>query len=330
MTTVVRTESRKTKCPCCGSTVKADELGRAGLTPELLEKLHRLIQEGTLEESLVIAESMKRQMDPAATSTTLSITEKLGEGFSSIVDKQNQTNRFLSELTGASGKGDVSEMFTAERLRQSFQEDEFDATEAPKGNSDIIAKVFDRKNEMGKITISVKNTKKWSSEYKEQLERNMEADSTKFGILVTKTLPKRANPTGEVQHNNGFVYILVHPNHAPAVYTGLRLVVIHEQETKQYINDKERELQRLGKISKALAQWITGNEYRDILQTLENINEDSKDTTALVQHAVNAVIKDGKKACDKQLRIQQHVLNQESLLKGLKDLLRATDGEDGK
>ena len=148
--------------------------------------------------------------------------------------------------------------------------------------------------------------------------------------IVTKKLPKQTNPTGEVIHNNGVMYFLVHHDHAPAIYASLRQVVIHMHETAQFIASKEQELMRMGNISKALAQWITGDEYRGILQTLEEINDDSKATTEVLQHAQNGVIRDIKKASDRQQRIQQHVLNQESLLKGLKDLLRATDGEDGK
>ena len=65
MTTVIKTESRKTKCPCCGSNVDANDLGRAGLTPEILEKLAMYIHDGRLEETFVIAESYKRQMNPS-------------------------------------------------------------------------------------------------------------------------------------------------------------------------------------------------------------------------------------------------------------------------
>ncbi len=327
MASVIKTQQRKTKCPCCGSTVKSDELGRAGLTPELLEKLRRLIQEHTLEETLMIAESSKRQMDPGSTSLELAITEKFTEGLGSIKDLQNQIYRDLAELKGGTGKGDIAEIMTTERLRQTFKDDEFNTAEASKGGTDIIATVFDRKNEIGKISISVKNTKTWKNEFLEQLERNMEDDSSKVGILVTKKLPKRTSPTGEVVHNNGVMYFLVHHDHAAAIYASLRQVVIHMHETAQYLSSKEQELMRMGQISKALAQWITGDEYREILQTLEAINDDSKTTTDLLLHAQNAVIKDIKKACDKQQRIQQYVLNQQSLLKGLNDLLRATDEE---
>ena len=325
MATVIRTEQKKTKCACCGTLVKSSEFSKRGISPELLTILDRDIRDNKLAETFALAQSARRQMDPSATSTELLVKETLTEGFALISKPMNQMNSAISQLMGGTGKGDVAEMVTAERLRQTFKDDEFNTAEASKGGTDIIATVFDRKNEIGKISISVKNTKTWKNEFLEQLERNMEDDSSKVGILVTKKLPKRTSPTGEVVHNNGVMYFLVHHDHASAIYASLRQVVIHMHETAQYLSSKEQELMRMGQISKALAQWITGDEYREILQTLEAINDDSKTTTDLLLHAQNAVIKDIKKACDKQQRIQQYVLNQESLLKGLNDLLRATD-----
>ena len=320
MASVIKT--RQTKCPCCGSSVDANDLGRAGLMPELLEKLGKQIHDGTLEETFAIAESVKRQMDPSATSTELVLKETLAGGFAEMIKPLSKMEKTLAQIMGGTGKGEVAEILTTESFRQLFPQDEFDTSTGPKGGSDLIAKVFDRKTEVGKITISIKNTKTWKSEYLEQIEKNMEQDSTKIGILVSNKLPKKANPTGEVVHNHGMLYFLVHPKNVPALYVGLRHVVIHMHETKQYITSKEQELMKLGQISKALIQWTTGDEYKEILRTLEEINEDSSETQQILQKTQNFVTRDIKKANDRQQRIQQHVLNQQSLLNGLKNLLR--------
>jgi len=245
MASVIKTETRKTKCPCCGTNVNANDLGRAGVTPEVLEKIGKYIGEGNIEEMFAIAESVRRQMDPSATSTELVIQETMAEGFAEMSKPLNQMNRAIAQIVGGTGKGEVAELLTTESFRQLFPQDEFDASTGPKGGSDLIAKVFDRKTEVGKITISIKNTKTWKNEYLEQIEKNMEQDSTKIGILVSNKLPKKANPTGEVVHNHGMLYFLVHPKNVPALYVGLRHVVIHMHETKQYITSKEQELMKL-------------------------------------------------------------------------------------
>lgn len=329
MATVIKTDSRKAKCPCCGTNVNANDLGRAGITPEIFEKLGRYIHEGVLEEMLSIAESVKRQMNPSSTSTELVISEKMDQLRAELSEKQQKMNSTLNSLVGGTGKGEIAEMLTSEILRQLFPQDEFDTTTAAKGGSDLVAKVFDRKNEVGKITISVKNTKTWKNEFLEQLEKNMEQDSTKVGILVSNKLAKKANPTGDVCHNKGgLLYYVVHPDNVKSLYVGLRQVVIHMHETNQYITNKEQELMRIGQISKALVQWTRGDEYKEIQNTLEFINEESGETTKILQKTLNTMTRDIKKANDRQSRIQQHVLNQQSLLSGLKSLLDKSGDEE--
>jgi len=326
--TVIKTESRKAKCPCCGTNIDANEMGRAGLTPEILEELGKQIHDRVLEETFILAKSMRRQMDPSATSTELVLKEALAEGLTDLSKPLNQMSKAIAQLVGGTGKGEVAELLTVEALRQFFPQDEFDATLAPKGGTDTLAKVFDRKTEIGKITISIKDTKAWKNEFKEQIEKNMGQDSTRIGILVSEALPKRTNQTGEALHVNGVLYFLVHPKYATALYAGLRQVVIHMHETDQYITNKEKEMVQIGKISKALARWISGEEREQFQQELEAINEDAEDTIQVLQQTETYVTGKIKKACDNQTRIKRHVLNQESSLQDLKDLLKGI-GEDG-
>ncbi|MGI0101700.1 MAG: DUF2130 domain-containing protein [Nitrosotalea sp.] len=325
--------TEQVECPICGQPTNIHDLGRAGLTPEELMRVCQFVKDGSLGTMLTIAEYVSQRMDPTTTSIELSVSQVL-QSFSSTfgqkMDDNNAILRILSEKLAGPGIGEVSEIVTAEDLRQTFIQDEFDASQAAKHGTDIIATVFDRKNQVGKISVSVKDTKSWSSEYLEQLEKNMEHDSTKVGILVSRKLPKRVNPSGEVYHNNGFLYFVVQPQYARAIYAALRQVVIHMYETEQYIGSKEQELMRIGQISKALTQWISGSEYRQILETLQKINENSIDTVQDLQQTQTYVDRQLKKACDKQQRIQKEVLNQESFLQGLEDLLRSDVKEEEK
>ena len=327
MATIIKNES--INCPCCGIYVDVKDIERRGLKNGILIELDKQIRDGILEETFAFAKSMRRQIDPSSTSTELAISEKLDQNFKVLTERQHKMNSTLNSIVGGTGKGEIAEMLISETFRQFFPQDEFDTKNAAKGGSDLVAKVFDRKTEVGKITISIKNTKTWKHEYLEQIERNMEQDSTKVGILVTKTLPKKANPTGELIHNNGVLYCLVHPDHVKSLYVGLRQVVIHMHETKQYITTKEQELMRIGHISKALAQWISGDEFKEIQGILDEIRKDSSETTELHQKIQNQMMRDIKKANDKQSSIQQHVLNQRSLLSRLKNLLsKSGDGEE--
>ncbi|MBT4326139.1 MAG: DUF2130 domain-containing protein [Thaumarchaeota archaeon] len=328
MATVIKTESRKTKCACCGTNVDANDMGRAGLTPEILEELGKQIHDKILEETFVLAKSVRRQMNPSATSSELLIQETMSEGFADISKPLNQMSKTIAQIVGGTGKGEVAELLTTEALRQFFPQDEFDTAQASKGGTDLVAKVFDRKTEIGKITISIKDTKTWKNEFKEQIEKNMEQDSTKIGILVSEKLPKRTNQTGEVVHNNGILYFLVHPKYATALYAGLRQVVIYMNEKDQDIRTKEKELMQTGKISQALVQWISGEEREQFQRELDAINEDAEATIQGLQKTGTYMTREIKKACDRQTSIKRHLLNQESNVRDLNDVLNGMGEEE--
>jgi hypothetical protein len=251
----------------------------------------------------------------------------MSEGFAELSKPLNQMSRTIAQIVGGTGKGEVAELLTTEALRQFFPQDEFDTSQASKGGSDLVAKVFDRKTEIGKITISIKDTKTWKNEFKEQIVKNMSQDSTKIGILVSETLPKRTNQTGEVVHSNGGLYFLVHPKYTTALYAGLRQVVIYMNEKDQDIRTKEKELMKTGKISKGLVQWISGEERKQFQRELDAINDDAESTIQGLQKAGTYMTREIKKACDKQTSIKRHLLNQESNVRDLNDVLKGIGGD---
>ena len=301
------------------------DLGRAGLSPEILKELRKQIHDGTLEETFVIAKSIRRQIDPSTTSIELALKDVIKDELKPL----KPMSRLLAQTLGGTGKGDVAELQITEALRQFYPQDEFDTTSAPTGGSDSIAKVCDKKIEVGKITISVKDTKKWSNEFKTQIEKNMVQDSTKFGILVSEALPIRTNETGKIVHcSNGGMYFLVHPKYATAIYAGLRESVIYMNEKDQETRSKEKEMMEIGNISRALAQWISGEERKQFQMELDAINEDADETIQGLQRTRNYVELAVKKACDRQTSIKRHVMSQEGSLRDLKDMLQKSgEGE---
>ena len=75
MATVIKNES--VNCPCCGTDVDVKHVERRGLKNEILKELDKQIRNGVLEETFVLAASVKRQIDPSSTGTELAICEKL-------------------------------------------------------------------------------------------------------------------------------------------------------------------------------------------------------------------------------------------------------------
>ena len=313
------------ECPVCGQFTNIHDLGRAGLTPEELHKLRQFIKDGNLGKMLSLADMVIRRLDPASTSIELSLHEKLAEFGNRFFAEINQMNRQVSSVAEkivGPGIGDVSEMMAAEHLNQTFPKDDFDRSEADQHGTDIIATVNYGNANVGRISISIKDTKQWKKEFVEQLEKNMNQDATRVGMLVSKKLPKGANPTGEVIHSNNSLYFLVQPQYATAIYAALRQLVIHMHRTEEYIDTKEKELMQVERISKALVKWVSGNEYAEILRTLEEINSASTQTDDILLKMQDNIERNIKKASDKQREIRQQILNSESLLTGLRELLK--------
>src|SRR5947209_4905238 len=176
--------AEQVECPVCGQHTNIHDLGRAGLTTDELLRLREYIKDGTLGKMLTISEIVMQRLDPTSTSVELSVSEALMNFSNMLSEKMDQNTKVLSgisERISGPGIGGVSEIITAEELRQAFSQDEFDTTQAPKHGTDIIATVYERKNQVGKISISVKDTKTWSSEFIEQLEKNMRSEERRVG-----------------------------------------------------------------------------------------------------------------------------------------------------
>ena len=181
-----------------------------------------------------------------------------------------------------------------------------------------------------RMNVQVSTFDKYNpDEFKTQIEKNMAQDSTKFGILVSETLPKDTNETGQVVHSsNGGMYFIVHPKYATALYAGIRQSVIYMHDTDQDLRSKEKEMMQLGKISRALSRWISGNERKQFQIELDAINEDADEAIKALQKIITNVEREVKKTIDRQTSIKRHVLNQEGSLRDLTDMLQKSgDGE---
>ena len=321
-------QPQQIKCFACGSHAKIEDFGRLGEI-DFLNLVQKSVKDGTFQEIFHAGISVRRQMDPTATSTELAIHNAIKDVVGPLQVQQQKDSKILASMFATNqgtGKGDLAELITAETLRQKFPDDEFETAQAiSKHGTDIIATVYDRKKQVGRISISVKDTKIWSNEYTSQLEGNMNNDLTSFGLLVSKKMPARANQTGEVRHNNGLVYFLVTPQYMTAIYSALREVVIYKHKTDQSIRSTEQQLLKMEGISKGLVQWISGEEFQNWATSLERIEEETVAAIDDCQKSIQAVTKHSGKAISRQQKIQSELLNTEGLVDSLKDILSSCE-----
>ena len=323
--TSVEPKTEHMPCPFCGSATTNHDLGRSGLSISKMRWMLERIKDGTFNDLLTVAETFYQRMDPTSTSIELTVTKQLDEMQKITQTKDDKLYEMIrdirEQITGVE-KGDVSEMIVSEKLQQAFTNDTFDRTQADRKGTDIVATVYDNKEEVDKISISVKDTSSWSNKFIEQLEKNMRQDGTSFGILVSKKLPKGAKSTGHILHSNGKTYCVVHHNHANAIYLVLRLLVIRLHKHQQYIEDKEQEIMQLGKIAKALAKWITSREYQNILTEMAGIENSALNIQQLTEKKVNYELNYAKNVKNELTKIHQKNLNACSFLKNLEELLK--------
>jgi hypothetical protein len=162
----------------------------------------------------------------------------------------NGMNEIRSRLFGVK-IGSVQEKLSGLYLKQSCPCDHFSEEMADKHGTDIVASIMEPgywyvEGEpvytmcVGKISISIKKQKKWHNDFLDQLEKNIQSDKTRWGLLITTAFPNEALNeniwTARTATNR--LVLIVKPAFAPVAYFAIRQMVIHECELHRLVSDK--------------------------------------------------------------------------------------------
>ena len=84
--------------------------------------------------------------------------------------------------------------------------------------------------EIGKISVSVKRTKAWSSEFLDQLDKNITQDKSEWGILVTTAFPREAlnDAVWTTYTKERRMVLIVKPQFATIAYYAIREIVKYQ------------------------------------------------------------------------------------------------------
>ncbi len=259
-------------CPLCGNQADIHSFGRVGLSPERLEELLEIVHAGQLPEVLTAWQMFRQRNDPASTSAELSTVKAIdswGQRHNEQFKEMNSRIGRMESTWNGIGKGKVSEILVANALRQLFPEDKFDQSKSAK-KVDLLA-IVDKNNEAGKICISVKDEEKWRGSAIPQVEKNMMQENTKWAIVVAKKLPVGVPPAGKVFASEQGIYVLVHFEHLPSIYTVLREYVIATKEFEERAFTKEQQLLHIKDISLEIAQFIESAEYKEMSKQINSL-----------------------------------------------------------
>ena len=162
----------------------------------------------------------------------------------------NSINEIRNRLFGVS-IGSVQEKISGLYLKQSCPCDHFSEEMADKHGTDIVASVMENgfwyfEGEpvytmcVGKISISVKKQKKWHNNFLDQLEKNIQSDKTRWGLLITDAFPNEALNqniwTARTATNR--LVLIVKPTFAPVAYFAIRQMVVYESAMQIMVSEK--------------------------------------------------------------------------------------------
>ena len=107
-------------------------------------------------------------------------------------NKQIQTMQQTVNQGSTVDQGSGSEVQLGEYLKKIFKDknDKIEEYEKGEPGGDWIQEIIENDTVIGKILYERKNTKGWSNKWIGKLQEDMEASSSDFGIIFTRTTPK--------------------------------------------------------------------------------------------------------------------------------------------
>jgi len=126
--------------------------------------------------------------------------------------------------------GKIQENLTMGHLKSACPDDIFSEEFADRHGTDIVATVRHRGAASGKISVSVKHQRHWSSDFVSQLARNIDDDMSDAGILVTTSFPREAlnENIWMLLRGRNAACLLVKPEFAATAYYAARVISINK------------------------------------------------------------------------------------------------------
>jgi len=248
-------------CPICGS-----ETERFNVEEDVIEFLHKLIEEDMLNEYLRISKvyldilkqgapttalltkmaSTMRSEIQKTTSTELSaVSEELPLKIEEILkdkipdsEQVKTLAKVLPELTliiqellrkqeVPQIKGEIGEQELADELCSFFPEDEVERLGGP-GRTDIVVKPRINGRPIGEdIIVESKKNKAWKRDFIKEVQKHMKARRCRYGILAVDTMPKGANMYMTEFVQEGTIFVTSREN-CKIAYGALRAILTSE------------------------------------------------------------------------------------------------------
>jgi len=223
------------------------------------------------------------------------------------------------KLVTPGGKGAAGELSLTRELQATVPVDHFDDRKRSAGGTDTVALVKDKGVEVGVVTISVKDEERWRGDFLTQLERNMQEDGSKWGILATKAFPTNALSNRAYLYNGNV--IIAKPEYVPLVYLGLREAVICEARARTHLEDAVQRMRVHNHIMETLKGWLNGEEFSKVGSDLESAKRAAEETESLMIQLQKYVEQKTQKVRELQHKVWGNIASIKDALADLQHLL---------
>ncbi|MBI2184346.1 MAG: DUF2130 domain-containing protein [Thaumarchaeota archaeon] len=228
----------------------------------------------------------------------------------------------IKERLMGTGIGQANEILTILNLKKICPWDRFDEAKSKAEGMDIIAWVFDKGSECGRISISVEYDLKWHELFIQQLSKNMEDDACRWGLLVSKSFPQEAlNPRFFVTTNVlGRNILLIKPELAPLAYLAARHVAIY---WKGIATAEVRGQERLQKsrVREAIDQWLYEPEFATDLSSISDAQKEVEEMGSTTRAIREYLLERVRRIDDYCSKILAHLARCRTRLDGLQNRL---------
>jgi hypothetical protein len=241
-------------------------------------------------------------------------------------------NAISTKIVGT-GIGNVSEKTVIKDLKGAMSNtlDSFSDERALKQGTDIVGTVREQGRDCGKISISVKNTEKWESNFMVQLKKNMRDDGTMLGIIATKAFPaehlsEQMYVPSETEERKTFIVVKL--EYAPLAYFALRQVAIHVLKTQQTLEIKDAETDEAVKTFNVVMKYINGPNFQQSINHMDMAIKDAQEARNCLTQMRTYINTNIDKSIKFQNSIEENLNRARDLIWKLRELLNSSTSDN--
>tara|TARA_B100000029_G_scaffold362718_1_gene355739 strand:- start:255 stop:1457 length:1203 start_codon:yes stop_codon:yes gene_type:complete len=214
-------------------------------------------------------EKMKEKLDSRLESERLKVQEEHAKKIKSLeidntrLKKSAIENARKAEQGAVEHQGEVQEEVLEDFLRKYFQSDGFEPVKKGAKGADIVQSVIKNNEIIGKILWESKDAASYNKNWEDKLLKDMAANNSLFGVIVTEVMPKESQGLVQVKAN-GKIFV------CPMSWATIHSIALILRPLVDSQFRKEKNNGNANKQKEALYSLIRSPKFKHMVQQLMN------------------------------------------------------------